>query len=267
MQFGNATFNLVAGTNASQTLNGTGSADILLGFGGNDTLNGTNGSDVLVGGAGNDTLNGGGGTDTSVFSSPAANYGFSLNGAGRLVVTDLSAGSPDGSDMLDSIEQVQFGSLNLNLVSGTNGTNIALNGSNGADLLLGLNGNDTLNGGGGPDVMVGGAGADRFVFSGANAANGDAITDFQALSEVGAAHDVIDVSGIDANGGLPGNGTFSYGGETAAFSARGQLIYYLDSGSGHYMLAGNTDASNATAEFQIDLGAIHKSLAAADFVL
>jgi serralysin len=153
------------------------------------------------------------------------------------------------------------------LVSGTNGNNNALNGSNGADLLLGLNGNDTLTGGGGADVMVGGAGTDRFVFTAANSANGDAITDFHALSEVGAAHDIIDVSGIDANGNLPGNGTFTYGGETAAFTARGQLIYYLDSGSGHYMLAGNTDANSATAEFQIDLGATHKNLASADLAL
>ena len=115
--------------------------------------------------------------------------------------------------------------------------------------------------------MVGGAGTDRFVFTAAGTANGDAITDFQALSQVGAAHDIIDVSGIDANGNLPGDGAFTYAGETAAFSARGQLIYYLDSGSGHYMVAGNTDANNATAEFQIDLGATHKTLASADFTL
>jgi Ca2+-binding RTX toxin-like protein len=111
LQFGNATFNLLAGTNASQTLNGTGGADILLGFGGNDTLNGTSGSDFLVGGGGNDILNGGGGTDTAVFSNPVANYGFSLNGSGNLVVTDLSTGSSDGSDTLNSIEQVRFGGI------------------------------------------------------------------------------------------------------------------------------------------------------------
>src|SRR5581483_3883602 len=136
-----------------------GGADILLGFGGNDTLNGNSGSDALVGGAGNDALNGGGGgSDTAVFSGPIGNYAFSLNGSGNLVVTDVSPGSPDGSDTLNSVEQLRFGSLALNLVAGTNGNNNSINGTNGADLQLGLNGNDTLNGSNGADVMVGGSG-------------------------------------------------------------------------------------------------------------
>jgi Ca2+-binding RTX toxin-like protein len=184
-------------------------------------------------------------------------------------IADHRPGAPDGTDLMMGVELFQFAdrTVSLNLVTGTNGNNSSLNGTNGADLLLGLDGNDTLNGGNGSDIMVGGAGTDRYVFTASGSANGDAIIDFQAQSEVGAAHDIIDVSAIDANGNLPGNGTFIYGGETTAFSARGQLISYLDPGTGHYMLAGNTDGNNATAEFQIDLGSTHNTLAAADFVL
>jgi hypothetical protein len=41
----------------------------------------------------------------------------------------------------------------------------------------------------------------------------------------------------------------------------GQLVYYLDSGTGHYMLAGNTTGSDAS-EFVIDMGITIKHLTA-----
>ena len=85
-----------------------------------DTLTGNANANQLSGGGGNDALNGLGGTDTAIFSGPVSNYGFSLNGGGNVVVTDLSAGSPDGSDTLSGIEQMQFGGATFNPVAGTN---------------------------------------------------------------------------------------------------------------------------------------------------
>ncbi len=242
----------VTGGAGNDALIGNANANVLTGGGGNDTLDGS---------GGNDTLIGSGGTDIAILSGQATDHSYSLVGA-NVVVSSV----PDGSDTLTNIEQVSFGGSTFTLVPGNNGSNNSLNVTAGADLVLGFDGNDVLDGGAGVDVLVGGAGADRFAFTAANTANNDSIADFQAFSAVGAAHDTIDVSGIDANGNLAGNGAFTYGGETALFSSRGQLIYYLDGGSGHYLLAGNTDANNATAEFQIDLGATHKTLAPVDFI-
>jgi Ca2+-binding RTX toxin-like protein len=53
-QFGGQTYSLAAGSNASNTFNGSAGADLMLGFGGIDTMNGSAGADVMFGGAGND---------------------------------------------------------------------------------------------------------------------------------------------------------------------------------------------------------------------
>jgi Ca2+-binding RTX toxin-like protein len=127
----------------------------------NNIITGGAGNDVLTGGGGNDTLNGGAGYDTAVFSGPWTSYGFSLSGT-SLVVTDNSAGSPDGTDTLIGIEAVQFGAQTYNLVYGTNADNNLI-GTAGADLLIGFGGNDTLNGGLAADIMIGGSGNDTYV--------------------------------------------------------------------------------------------------------
>ena len=72
---------------------------------GNDILIGNNADNHLDGGAGNDVLSGGNGNDTAIFSGTANEY----------VLTEISIGNytivgPDGTDQLQSIEQLQFGS-------------------------------------------------------------------------------------------------------------------------------------------------------------
>jgi VCBS repeat-containing protein len=108
-----ATFN---GSKHSDTISGTGHADRIFGENGNDILNGGagddhidggNGSDTLIGGAGNDELDGGNGQDTVILSGRSSDYDFSLRTDGMILVRDLRAGSPDGSDRLISIERVQ----------------------------------------------------------------------------------------------------------------------------------------------------------------
>ena len=124
-----------------------------------DMLTGDGNANVLTGGGGNDAVNGGGGTDTAAFAAGVANYSFSLNGDGNVIVTDTRAGSPDGADTLNSIEQVAFNGQNLALRAGTDaGATMTFNA--GADLMLGFGGNDILNSGGGGDVLIGGAGND-----------------------------------------------------------------------------------------------------------
>jgi Ca2+-binding RTX toxin-like protein len=80
----------IRGTNAGETVNGTGDNDHIDGGAGNDTINGSGGADIIVGGTGNDTLSGGSGNDIFVF-----NAGF-----GQDTVTDFAAGAGAG-DAID----------------------------------------------------------------------------------------------------------------------------------------------------------------------
>ena len=97
----------------NDTITGNGAGNIIIGNAGNDQLSGSGGNDTLTGGAGNDTINGGADNDTVVFSGALSDYGFSLNGSGNLVVTDNRGGSPDGTDTLIGIENIQFGAQTL----------------------------------------------------------------------------------------------------------------------------------------------------------
>ena len=53
-------------------------------------------------------LDGGGGTDTAVYSGNLSDYLQVQNVNGSWTITDLRAGSPDGIDTLNNIEQLQF---------------------------------------------------------------------------------------------------------------------------------------------------------------
>ncbi|MES9910239.1 MAG: DUF4347 domain-containing protein, partial [Candidatus Thiodiazotropha sp.] len=67
------------------------------------------GDDTLTGGAGDDYLDGGAGTDTAVFSGSRADYDITwYAGTSELVVSDTRDGSPDGTDTLINIEELQF---------------------------------------------------------------------------------------------------------------------------------------------------------------
>ena len=75
---------------------------------GGDKLFGDAGLDLLVGGAGNDVIDGGTEDDTAVYSGNRADYAVTLNVDGSFQVTDLRAGSPDGSDTLRQVESFRF---------------------------------------------------------------------------------------------------------------------------------------------------------------
>lgn len=161
----------------------------VFGDAGADSLYGGNGADMLEGGAGNDTINGGAQTlggqyssDVSVYSGNIADYSVTLNsGTGVVTVTDLRAGSPDGTDQLSDVEILKFangtytvaavlsgqasgiqnfvGTAAADSYQGSEDNNTAI-GNGGIDTLYGNGGNDILQGNAGADYLDGGAGSD-----------------------------------------------------------------------------------------------------------
>ena len=84
-------------------------------------------------------------------------YAFLATADGQVIVSHAVEDSLDGTDKLRNMEKVQFldgGALNI--IVGTAGQLLTLNGTPQDDLILGLDGADTLNGGAGNDILVGG---------------------------------------------------------------------------------------------------------------
>jgi serralysin len=82
--------------------------DVIAGNEGANVLYGGDGNDSLSGGAQNDHLDGGAGTDTATFSGARSGYRVAQLADGSLEITDLRAGSPDGTDSVWRIESFQF---------------------------------------------------------------------------------------------------------------------------------------------------------------
>ena len=76
---------------------------------GNDRLTTGAGSDVFMGNGGDDVLDGAGGADMARYSGLSGNYSITQLSATSFKVTDLRAGSPDGTDTLSNIERLQWG--------------------------------------------------------------------------------------------------------------------------------------------------------------
>ena len=79
----------------------------LVGSAFHDTLTGDGGDNVITGGGGDDTIDGGGGTDTAAFSGFHFEHQV-VTAAGTVTVSDLRAGTPDGTDTATQVEQVRF---------------------------------------------------------------------------------------------------------------------------------------------------------------
>jgi VCBS repeat-containing protein len=86
-----------------------------IGGSGNDTIAGNAADNRFTGGRGNDVLDGAAGTNTAVYSGTATDYLFSQNSDGSWTVTDLRAGSPDGTDTLRNIQYLEFSGSTLAL--------------------------------------------------------------------------------------------------------------------------------------------------------
>jgi Ca2+-binding RTX toxin-like protein len=155
----------INGSDRSETLDGTGSGDLIRAYAGNDIVNGYGGADTISGGSGNDQLRGGTGNDKL--------YGDSGN--------DIISGF-DGNDWA-------FGGDGEDNVGGNAG-NDTLFGGNGDDYIFGditstTSGRDVIYGGAGRDTLFGGAQGDAFVFTTApNSSNVDWIRDYNTVSDI-----------------------------------------------------------------------------------
>jgi Ca2+-binding RTX toxin-like protein len=139
-------FNIIIGTNASQTIRGTERADFICARLGNDTIFAGGGSDVILGDSatffgdptapgGNDVVFAGSGND-QVLSGPGNDRAYGSYGADFIALAvgdDYGDGGPGADDM---------------------------NGGFGVDTLSGGDGNDVVAGGPDKDVVYGGPGRD-----------------------------------------------------------------------------------------------------------
>jgi hypothetical protein len=75
---------------------------------GADALTGNVADNHLTGNGGNDALDGGAGTDTAVYSGLSTDYSWTQNADGSWTIADLRSGTPDGTDTLKNVEQLQF---------------------------------------------------------------------------------------------------------------------------------------------------------------
>lgn len=171
---GNASKNVVIGTEVDERVQGNGGNDKLNGKGGEDTLdggdghdklnggdhddvlNGNAGDDTLDGGTGRDALDGGEGFDTVTYKGHGAGVSLTLDPA---LVAVLFGGSQE--DTLTNIEEV-FGSKFGDVIFGDSGDN-TINGYFGDDEIAGMGGNDLLFGHRGNDTVLGDAGNDTLL--------------------------------------------------------------------------------------------------------
>jgi hypothetical protein len=115
-------------------------------------------------------------------------------------ITMDNAGSISGRITLGSADDTYLGST---------GTATEIDGWTGNDRIVGGPSGERIDGGRGIDTLAGGGGADTFVFDdaadSAAGANRDVITDFHHTQ-----HDLIDLSGIDANTALANDQAFHF---------------------------------------------------------
>ena len=185
---GDAGNNRLDGFRGNDSLNGGGGDDHLIGGEGDDYLFGGTGNDQLEGGQGNDVLEGGAGQD--IIDGGDGNDWVSYKNNAGAVVVNLQTGTTSGSDS-DSLINIEN-----------------IEGSSGADILIGDAGDNVFSGGFGDDQMFGGAGQDTVDYS-------QAISGVSVNLEANAAttsqgtdrfFDVENLTGSDYDDVLRGNG-------------------------------------------------------------
>lgn len=159
-------------TSGNDTITGYYSNDIITGGAGNDTINGGDGNDEYRYnlGDGQDTINDTKGSDIIRMGAGILSSDISLSRSGdNLIITITS--TPSSSITVVNhyqssskvVEKIIFNDNSemsiIPSISGTSGDD-TLNGTSGAEIILGLEGNDTINGSGGNDEIFGGDGND-----------------------------------------------------------------------------------------------------------
>ena len=235
--------------NGLENLTLTGSAFVGNGNASDNLLTGTDHLDVLFGGAGADTLDGGGGDDflfggdgNDVFVvGSAADFAIEFGGPGTGLDTVRS--SALAFDLATNGLHVE----RLVLLDGAAaGTGNAL-----ANTLLGNSGDNTLAGGAGNDTLTGGAGADRFVFDTApGAGNRDLIADFSISQGDRIVLDNDIFTALGAPGALAAAAFRAGAGVTAAADADDRIVLNTTNGALYY------DADGAGGAAAVPIGTI-----------
>jgi len=230
------------------TVDSKGGADVITTLGGND---------IITSGAGNDSISTGSGDDL-ILIAKGAGFDSIDGGAGNDMILATAANAVIGLSAVHGIERISSGGFAGVHIAGTGANDVldfsqtvlsgiaTIEGGAGSDSVTGSTGNDTIIGGAGADILAGGGGDDLFVFTApgqsGTGVKADHILDF-------AAGDLIDLSGVDANGKLAGDQAFTFIG-TADFSGLGQLR--IGSDHGHVAIFGNI-SSNLNPDFEIIL--------------
>jgi len=296
----------IAGTNGTEVLLGTAAGETIMALDGNDNVVAGAGADIVIGGAGNDFLSGeagrdvmfGGDGDDNMFGGSDDDMLYGEAGNDRIFGNEgndlIDAGSGtdtvyggegddriiasvnDGNDVYyggDMLEDSGTDTLDMSAITANITANLGANGGSGhvfssqsgSDTIWGIenivtgSGNDTITANSSVNVIDGGAGNDIFRFLSAADANGDTILGFQP-------GDRLDLSAIDANGGVAGKQGFTLA-NGSSFTGPAQLVISHETREdGEYtVVSGNTEGPDA-AEFKISLKGNH-DLKASDFIL
>jgi subtilisin-like proprotein convertase family protein len=260
--FGSIHADRFAGSAASNLIEGDFGNDWIAGLEGDDFLYGGEGDDTIIGGAGADSIDGGGGKDTAAYDSQVTlNFATGQHAgaaAGDLFVRierfALSAGNDRFVGSAAAVNEKVAGNGGKDKLAGGAGSD-QLDGGKGNDKLIGGVGADTLIGGKGDDKLDGGAGRDTFVF--VSTGDIDRIADF--------AHgkDKIDLSALDANSRISGNGKFKFIGDDDFSHKAGELRFEEQGRKTIVMADRNGDGH---ADFKLVLDG-HHHLTAGDFIL
>jgi Ca2+-binding RTX toxin-like protein len=101
--------NPVAGPNPANWIKGNAGNDTIIGGDVNDLLEGGVGNDELAGGGGDDLIDGGEGDDFAVYSGNRSDYSVTYDEVNAwFVITDERDGSPDGTDLVQNVENFRF---------------------------------------------------------------------------------------------------------------------------------------------------------------
>ncbi|MBD2745718.1 hypothetical protein IC232_03315 [Microvirga sp. BT688] len=98
--------NNLFGSLGNDSMTGGAGNDVIDGDIGNDTLLGGTGNDTIYGGDGNDTVDGGTGDDTLGLSGTLADFSFSFDAEGRLLITEKETGQVD---LVSNVEYILAG--------------------------------------------------------------------------------------------------------------------------------------------------------------
>lgn len=143
---------LLRGGAGDDLLEGGEGPDILRGFGGTNVMRGGDDNDTLVGAGGIDEFDGGPGTDTAAWSDAPVLMSMDLR-------TMTFSGAAANATLL-SIERYR-GSPHPDVMDGSQGDDLLIDGDRGDDLVRGHGGRDLLMGGPGNDGIEGGGGDDQ----------------------------------------------------------------------------------------------------------